>query len=304
MGYTPEQKKLIYDARNVDLVEYFTRKGECVEKHDTKGRYKVRGYGGLYIRGCTYKWFTGGKGGTSIDCVMEVYNLDFWDAVSDLLGTSNIVSKKEHYMNEKKKNVTFELPELNKDQHRAIAYLMKTRGINKKYIQYLVKNGLLFQQKEYGNAIFPFYDPITGKIVGAEIVGTLDKVRFKQVGEGSKIGYGFSIKFGTNVDKICFFETTIDLLSYCCLEDNIEFLKTTLFVSMAGLKSSVINNYLEIYNDMKSCYVCVDNDNAGFEFIVNLSQELDFYLRCPTREYKDWNDMLRKIKRNLKEKKS
>ncbi|WP_113675813.1 DUF3991 and TOPRIM domain-containing protein [Vallitalea guaymasensis] len=293
MGYTKEQEKLIYDARNVDLVEYFTRKGERVEKHDNKGRYKVRGHGGLYVRGCTYKWFSGGSG-TAISCVMEVYNLSFWDSISDLLGTSNIITQKKDYV--KKKVGTFKLPELNKDQHRAIAYLTKTRGINKEYIQYLLKNKLLFQEKEHGNAIFPFYDPMTERIVGAEVIGTLDKVRFKQVREYSELGYGFSIKFSNNIDKICFFETAIDLMSYCCLEEDKEFLKTTLFVSMAGLKPSVVHNYLDLYK-VKKCYICVDSDNAGFNFTINLSQELDFYVKYPTREYKDWNDMLRKIKR-------
>ncbi|QUI25950.1 DUF3991 domain-containing protein (plasmid) [Vallitalea pronyensis] len=296
MGYTAEQERLMYQARNVDLVEYFIRKGERVEKHDNRGRYKVRGYGGLYVRGCTYKWFNGNqeKGGTAIDCVMDVYNLDFWEAVSDLLGTSNIVTKTN--VNEKKKVGPFKMPELNKDQHRAFAYLSKSREIRKEYIQYLLKNKLLFQEKEHGNAIFPFYDPKTNEIVGAEMVGTLDKVRFKQVVTNSKLGYGFSIKFGTSIHRICFFETAIDLLSYCCLEDDTDFLKTTLFVSMAGCKKSVVHHYLDMY-PKKPCYVCVDNDKAGHKFIISLSQELEFYLKCPTYQYEDWNDMLRKIKR-------
>lgn len=271
----------IWNARNVDLYNYFRSKGFKLQK-EPKNRWRVCEYGGLVIYGCTYYHFSTDTSGNAVDCLVKIFKYDFKDAVQELLGypVMNIVPPEE-----KKIKSSFKLPELNKDQHRAFAYLYNTRKIDKEIISWLLKNKLLFQDTK-GNCVFPWYDE-DNKIVGAEIVGTLDKLRFKQISECSLIGYGFFVKYGSP-DRAYFFESAIDLLSYITMNKND--LDNSILLSLGGLKKEAIFKIKNTYKDI-NLVTCFDNDKAGINFTKIIAEELKIDTLFPT--LKDWNDDLK-----------
>lgn len=274
-------EEMIYNARNVDLKQYFDSKGYKTEK-ENKGRYRISGFGGLIVHNCTYYRFSTNTEGNAIDCLVNEFGYSFKNAVLELLGHSFTT---ENHIIKIVESKPFEMPPLNKDQRRAFAYLNKTRKIDKELISWLLHNKLLFQDSEYNNCIFPFYDE-NKNIVGAEIIGTLDKKRFKKIGENSKLGYGFEFSKGTP-NKACFFESAIDLLSFICLHKESDFINDTLFVSLGGLKKEII---YRIHRQIKDIYICVDNDIKVFKFITTLSHEIEFKTKFSF--LKDWNDDL------------
>jgi hypothetical protein len=261
---------IVYRARHTELVDFFKSKGFELERQGL--RYKIRGYGGLFVFNSCFYQHTTDLYGNSIDCLMKVFGLSFQESVSELTGSSNFTISCNAKMEKKiKPPFDFNSLELNKNQHRAFAYLNKTRHIDKKLIQYLLKHRLLFQDTR-GNCVFPFYDEV-GKIVGAECVGTLTDYRFKGVSENSKLGYGFSLKFG--MDNIYFFESAIDLLSFICLFSSKRDFSKSMFVSMGGLKGSCLFNYYSLIGSSSNYFICVDNDSKGDRFFSNISDSMD-----------------------------
>jgi len=276
-------KQDIWKARNTDLKTYFSSRGYKIKK-EPKDRWRVSGYGGLIIYGCTYYHFSTDTSGNAIDCLVNIFNYSFKDAVQELLNYPLIDSV--HY-EESRVKLLFNLPELNKNQHRAFAYLNKTRKIDKDIISWLLHNKLLFQDTK-GNCVFPWYDE-NNTIVGAEIVGTLDKLRFKQIAEGSQIGYGFCIKYGFP-NKAYFFESAIDLLSYITI--NKANLNDSIFLSLGGLKKEAIFKVKDTYRGV-NLITCFDNDKAGINFTKIVSEELEINTLIPT--LKDFNDDLKSL---------
>lgn len=265
----------MHKARNVDLATYFQSKGYTLQSAG-KDRSRICGCGGLIVRGCTYIHFSTGAKGNSIDCLIYVFGYSFKDAVSELLGHSIAIDTSIPIENKIITSKDFHLPILNKDQHRAFAYLNKTRKITKELISWLLRNKLLYQDIN-GNCVFPWYDE-NNNIVGAEIVGTSDKIRFKQIAPNSFSGYGYCIENGTPITAF-FFESAIDMLSYLII--NKEFPPNSLCLSLGGLKNEPIYKIKNQYNNIQ-LFLCVDNDKSGNTFIKKLSNELNFIVLSPT----------------------
>lgn len=294
--FTTEEKTR---ARQANLIEYFENKRYKVEKTKDENIYKVRGFGGLYIKNETcYYCFSKERGGNAIECLMDVLHLDFKTAMNELLNYSSVIPNRSHHEEKSKKKYMFEMPELNKDQHRAFAYLTKVRGINADLIAKLVKSGLLFQTKEYGNIVFPYMN-FDNKIVGAELVGTTQNKRFKKIDKNSDALTSYWIKIG-EPKKLFVFESPIDLLSFLCLKErNKELLENSIFLSMSGLKYSVVNEFL-IHFKPEQLYICVDNpemsnekDTVSIENFMNHFPDPDgekIIRLIPNK--KDWNDDL------------
>ena len=301
-------KEDIYEARNCSLETYFKNKGFKVVKGN-KDRFRISGYGGLIVFNCTYYRHSTQTSGNAIDCLVNEFGLSFNDAVEELVGRSSAVIYEKP--KEKNKSGNYILPELSINQHRAFAYLMKTRRINQKLIVWLLKNKLLLQDAKYGNAIFPYYD--VDKIVGAEIVGTLDNVRFKQILRfdqkqlikdnvfirafacdvpDTADGYGYVVKYPDVeiIEELYLFESAIDLLSFICLHGHVV---NAVYVSMGGLKQETVNRYQKTYPEALT-YLCVDNDEFGDKFEKSLMADNCIFVRI-WPEKKDFNEDLKLI---------
>lgn len=196
----------------------------------------------------------GGHG--CIDFCRKVMEMDFKTAVREITGegerTKTFVPKET---NEEKK--IFSLPQSAENAKRVFAYLINQRGISADIISELMKQRLLFQDKN-GNAIFVHRDK-DGKAIGADVQGTLSEKRYKGVVPGS--GGTFTYQKGTTYDKVFLFEAPIDLISYVQMHPEVN---NACFVSMGGLKPQLISEYLN--NDKLRIISCVDNDVAGQNF--------------------------------------
>lgn len=179
----------------------------------------------------------------------------------------------------------------NDDCKRLFAYLCKTRGLDYNMISELVKSGKIIQELKTGNAVFKILDE-NNRLVGAEKVGTSTLKKFKGIATGSANGYGFEICKG-NGENLLFFESSIDLISYLQMKnpDNYR------LVSMMGVKPNTVIETMKRYGiSQKNVFICSDNDKAGNEFFQRLQTEFPQINRIkPDENFKDWNDMLRKI---------
>lgn len=296
--FTVEEKTR---ARQANLIEYFKNKGYQVEKADNN-RYKVRGFGGLYIKDeSCYYCFSSERSGNAIECLMNELNFDFVTAVKELLNYSNsYIVNYEYNTRKEKKNYIFKMPELNKNQHRVFAYLNKTRGINNTLIAELIKSKMLFQTKDYGNIVFP-YRNFNNEIVGAEFVGTTQNKRFKKINKNTEALTSYWLQYGKS-EKLFVFESPIDLLSFICLnENNKDVLKNSIFLSMSGLKYSVVKAFIDHFNP-RQLYICIDNpEKSNKKDTVSIANFIEHFKESNGEKFirllpnnKDWNDDLKK----------
>ena len=268
-------QETIRQARQTNLVAYLIAKGEhlnrvgknfTIEKHDS-----------LYIKDNMFVWYSKNQKGNSIDFLMCYYNMTFQKAVEELIGTLLNDVQIPSYKPSKP-------PTRADNEKRVLGYLCKKRCLESRIIFSLIKQGKLYQDTN-GNCNFVITD-WSEKPIGEEIVGTGD-TRYKLISTHS--GYGFHISYGDPSD-ILYFESAIDLLS--CYQIHQDKFTHHLFVSMGGLNSSVIHELYRLKPNLKH-WLCVDNDTAGMNFIVEMKQQIErLHTFQPPQNYKDWNDYL------------
>ena len=285
MSYTKEQIK---QARQTNLAEYLMSVGTPLKRNGH--RHNHADHDSLVFTKNAYYWNSRQEKGNAIDYLTKHMGYSFQDAVIALTGFSP--TEKENCGSAKKEFIGVEL---NADCRKAIAYLHKTRGINYSVIQWLINQRLLMQQTKTNNIIFPMHDE-NGECVGAELQGTLSDRRFKGVAEGSKYGYGFNTRYPSpnGYKYALFFESAVDLVSFIDIKRNHEKkpLTACILVSMAGLKINIIERVLRVFKGNLRPVLCVDRDNAGYEFINTVKGlKIDFKTCMPNRK-KDWNEEL------------
>ncbi len=238
--------------------------------------------------------FSTGQGGDNIGFLQEFMGLSFKDAVEVLNG--------EHY--ERSFTPSYHQPKSagdislaeNDNCKRVFAYLCMTRGLDYEMIADLVRNGKISQEQKTGNVLFKYFDT-DGKIIGAEKVGTSTGHKFKGIAQGSDSSHGFEIVRG-NGRNAYFFESAIDALSYLQMHENLDNCR---LVSMMGVKPNIVIDTMKRHGILpENVYICSDNDIAGNDFAKRLQQQYPTMKRISTPEkYKDWNDMLRGIEREV-----
>jgi DNA primase len=279
-SYIPREQLL--RARQTNLAEYLISRGEPLIQAGI-GRYKHDEHG------------------NAIDFLRSYYDMDFKSAVQALTGEiprenltkstaagqgKRIVSPSTHERDFKFSDIVL-APEM----RRVIEYL-SGRGISQTLILELISRRLLFQEARTNNIIFPIYDG--DRIVGAEVAGSIPSKRFKGVKSGSKYGYGYNLSFGNDTNYVLLFESAIDLVSFVDIEKTHgKSLTDCRFVSLAGLKENIAEREIAAANADIQVFVCVDNDEAGANFIKELTERyanIKPYL--PDKVYKDWNEQI------------
>lgn len=226
-------------------------------------------------------------GRNAINCLTDIIGMDFKTAVEVLTGES--LSHRDYRQISKappeKKELV--LPERAADMRKVFAYLCQTRLLDREIISVLAHEGLLYQDNR-GNAVFLHKDE-NGKTVGAEIQGTNAEKRYKGVAAGTSDSL-FSVTIGTPT-KAYVFESAIDLLSFRQLA-NQQKIQNSVLVSMAGLKPNSLKALTERGLQL---FACVDNDEAGRNFISNNNLTQRNHI---LKEFgvKDFNELLQKIK--------
>ena len=254
----------IEKARQASLADFFIQNG--FEAELTRNELHVKGYGGLYINTDTNEWYCFSQaekhgGRNAINCLTDIIGMDFKSAVEALSG-ANMSYMDYHKISSKlpqKKELV--LPERADNMRKVFAYLCQSRQLDNKLVSELAHDGLLYQDNR-GNAVFLHNDE-SGISIGAEIQGTNSEKRFKGVAEGTSDSL-FSVTIGTPT-KAYIFESVIDLLSFRQLA-NQQRIQNSLLVSMAGLKP---NSLKALSERGLQLFTCVDNDEAGMNFIKN-----------------------------------
>lgn len=251
-GFTDEQ---LQAARSANLAEYFQTHGYDCELR--RNELHVKGFGGFYIKTDTNEWYCFSKSGknggrNAVNCLVEMLGMDLKTAVSELSGCSpaRLISY-EHYSPPPPEKRELELPERADHMRNVFAYLCKTRNIDGKIVEQLVRDGLLYQDK-CGNAVF-LHKNDDGEIIGAELQGTNSYKRFKGVAAGTSDSL-FAVKIG-EPNRAYIFESAIDLLSFKMLA-NQKKIQNSVLVSMAGLKPNSLKPLVE---KGLRLYACVDD---------------------------------------------
>lgn len=228
-----------------------------------------------------YRWSKAGSrgeaGGSQIDFLMQFCNVDsIADAISILLEFQGISADnpkwKEHLEAgqvkhqaeafKEKERVPFVLPEpmADKNYRRAYAYLMKTRGLSQKVVDYFVKDlEILYEDKEHHNLVFLGKDK-DGVVRYATKRGTTDIYGKKYRGDvaGNDKNFGINI-VNTDSEELKVFEASIDLMSYLDLTGDYE--SNKLVLGMVADNSLV--QFLKDHPHIKKIGFCLDNDEAG-----------------------------------------
>ncbi|MCM3773785.1 DUF3991 and toprim domain-containing protein [Priestia aryabhattai] len=293
----------VMKARDVDLLSYLEAKGESFVK---EGKYyRHTEHDSLLIKGNMYAWNSRNETGYgAISFAQMYYGMSFPQAVLDInKGDYKEVSLSHEQPSVSTSKEPFRYPkELEvKDQSKVKDYLIKERKIDPRLVNWLLQKDLIAQDKR-NNVVFKWREHGgKGKVIGADRQGTASmnnkRGSFKQVLPNDNPHTGFSIDVG-RPNKIHFFESSIDVLSYWSIKENQ--LQNTRLISMNGLKpKTVAQSYIEARREglsIKEMVLAVDNDQGGKEFIDKMNQivNADLVKADIPKGAKDWNEQLKK----------
>ena len=292
----------IYKANNTSIIDYINNLN--LETKRAGKTIKIEGYGGLYIDPIKNKWncFSAGKGGGPIQLAMFLENKTWVESVKTLLNNSyesNIMQTK--YKDIKKEdNKEFTLPKKNNTFNHVIAYLIKTRKIDKDIVYNFIRNKTLYED-EKRNCVFVGYDK-EGIPRYAGLRGTNTSRIFKGEVENSNKAFSFNSPGKTN--KLYIFESPIELMSYLTLQKKFtygaEFNHHML--SLGCLAPVALNKYLEDNPNIEEINICLNNDTWGIKATNNMKEEYKDRYRVNIKypQLKDFNDVLVNINRNEK----
>ena len=287
-------------ARQSNLAEYLMSIGVPLVKNGS--RYKHKEHDSLTFTKNSYYWNSRQEHGNAIDYLVRHMGMSFKDAVAVLLNQPVESSKADGPENSRK---IFDIRNIKlcDNNDRVYSYLNEVRNISHETVSRLIKSKLLFQEEQTNNALYLIYDE-KKNCVGAEVQGTLAAKRFKGIKAGSKYGYGFNVRFTDSIEfkYALFFESAVDLTSF--IDYVINYTKGDLtyciLTSMAGLKLNVFKNTLKVFKGELKPILCVDNDQAGKNFIDEIVNEnIVFNLRQPDKKYKDWNEQLSAVREKI-----
>ena len=217
------------------------------------------------------------------------------------------------------------LPIRNKDNNRVIAYL-QSRGIDRDLILDCINCGILYESRNYHNAVFLGKDE-HGKTHFAAMRST--NTRFMRDADGSDKNYGFVLLPNNPVGgagvvvspflvtAVAIYESPIDCLSHqtLCEQGYIPPFDGWR-LSLGGTSLGALEQFLLRHPQITHCLVCTDNDEAGDKVAVKIADMLMgasanveaganvgiakrniTFERSPPIHGKDWNDTLQAMKK-------
>ena len=287
-----EQEKETANASSI--VDYLRSHGESVERVGREHVWQAPS-GKVSINGC--EWFSQYElvGGGAVNFVQKFFGLTYPDAVRSLLSNNTGEEVIGERMPPKiKPKKPFELPEKHTDMRRVYGYLIHERMIDRQVINRFVADGLLYEDAKYHNAVFVGNDR-NGKTVHAHKRATSAKSDFKGNLESSIAEYSFH--FDGSSEYLFVFEAPIDMLAYISMHkqgwDNHS------YVALCSTADRAALQMLKDNPNLKTVYLCLDNDNAGqlgSERISKAIHELGEYSvwRVPPQN-KDWDEDLKAL---------
>lgn len=301
MPYINFSEDDLYRANNADLVSYLTRHGERVKRVGSTYQYIYTDGSGTHDSVTIHggKWYDhkNQHGGYAVKFLQEFLGFSFQDSVIELLGGHCSAQTQNRVCRKPPKPVVkpFELPKPNSDMRRVFAYLTKQRFINPQIISHFAHEHKIYEDSKYHNAVFVGTDE-NGTPKQASVRSTLSFGKtFRITVANSDTNYSFS-HFG-NDEKLFIFEAPIDMLSFITLYQ--KDWKDHSYIAMNGVYESAVLKALENHADLRSVYLCTDNDEGGIDAAERLRDILyehgytDIFRIVP--QQKDWNEQLKQL---------
>ena len=297
--YSPED---IQQAKQMDLLSYLRQFEPQELVHVSGNTWCTREHDSLKISNGKWNWFSRGIGGRSaLDYLVKVKNYPFTDAVGIILGRAAEmppVSRSEPQEEEK----VLLLPDpVDGYPFRVVQYLTD-RGIDRKLIEFCIEQKLLYESRDYHNAVFVGYDA-AGCTRYAALRAT--KGAYKGKATGSNKHYSFSLCLSPDAAEVHVFESAIDLLSYATLEQRAgRDWKQDALLSLAGVfkqkREKVVPvallQFLSDHPVVWHIYLHLDNDEVGRSAAKGIAEGLEHMpyevVNQPPKFGKDVNDQL------------
>lgn len=298
-------------AKEMDLLTYLQAFEPDELVHYSGNVYTTRAHDSLKISNGKWCWWSHDIGGRSaLDYLIKVRGLELPNAVLHILGQSGVCLA-EKPIAEVRQPQPLLLPEPNQDNARVISYLVG-RKIHRKVIDFCIQTRRLYESREYHNAVFIGFDKQCVARYGA--IRSTNISRYMGDVAGSDKQFSFSIQAVSESDKLHLFESAIDLLSYCTLEEMAGHTWSDQHcLSLAGIyrprkdiKESTLpaalTHYLQDYQGIKRIVLHLDNDapgRAAARAIQALLEQGYSTSDEPPRRGKDMNDYLRILSGHL-----
>ena len=290
-------------AKSIDIMSYLSSKGYSFKKHGNN-KFLLEPHSSLVIFYNTNSWFYYKEniGGNLINFLQQYENKTFQEALFEILEEPEQIERKyTKYVSVKEEKGELVLPQKNKDNKRAYAYLTKTRGLDEEIVKELLNTGYIYEN-EKGGVVFLSKDK-DDKVKYACVRSTNQNSTFKQDIENSNKDYGF--KTVGKSDKLFVFEAPIDLLSHATIskmqgkdwkEDN--------RIALCCAFDKSLSKFLEENNHIKEIILFLDNDETGIKNAQKIMQKYgnDYNIKIFTSQKgKDLNEVLvnYKIEKNL-----
>lgn len=266
--------------------------------------YCTREHDSLKISNGKWCWFSRGIGGKSaLDYLIKVQAYPFTQAVETILGRTAArppVTAQHQQMQVLPRSLM--MPELNGNTNTVVKYLMG-RGIHPAVLDYCLIHRLLFESRQYHNAVFVGYDK-DGKARYAALRGTMGSYKGEVTGSDKR--YSFSIMENRSTETVHLFESAIDLMSCSTLlhltgRD----WKQDAFLSLAGVYKAkrerivpvALSQFLTDFPGIKTLRLHLDNDEVGRGAAKGIMDGLKGKYEIwdePPRYGKDVNDALQR----------
>lgn len=283
--YTQEQ---IDQANSIDLVSYLQSHGYELTRESSQ--YKLAEHDSLYIRGNQWYWFSQGKGGKTLNFLIDYEGKTFLDAMRELVGEPAEIGESapkepESKPVEIKAAKELKLPEPAPDNNAVYQYL-KSRGIDARKVKKCIDDGTIYQtnmfwmQNENGELEARQCPPAV-VFVGKDEEGIARYACTRSVtgdGKHDAIGsdkaYAFMIPDG-NSKAVWVYESAIDALSHATLSNYGKNHYSTHRLSLGGLSPNALMRFLDTHPDVIYINLALDNDAQGRAATENITAMLE-----------------------------
>ena len=283
--FTDEQKE---QARQTDLCELLRSQGEKLKRSGSEYEWKD-GSQKVTIRGNLWFHQYDQQGGDAIDFVRRFYNKSYPEAMEFLLGGCGGRLTASPPV-ERKPPKPFELPKRSDNMRRVYAYLLNRRGIDRDVLCVFAGKNMIYESLPHHNAVFVGCDA-QGIPRHAHKRGSGSESVYKGNQDGSLPEYSFHWH-GTS-DRLYLFEAPIDMLSYISM--NKGGWQQHSYAAACGVSDQVLWQMMKDNPNIRSVYLCLDNDEPGQAAAKRISDKLFTHgisheIVIPS--HKDWNDDL------------
>jgi len=279
------EKGLIIRTRRANLEEYLRGRDEPLLKEGRQ--YRVKKHSGLVISGNRWYSHTLSIGGNALDYLIKIEGMEFKKAVEVLSHVSMVPAGLHDIV----RTSQVDVPQRNADDRRAMAYLIKTRGITAEVILPLLKEGRIYEAASTHNVVF----------TGIDSIGTVRYIMQRSTISGSSLKFEsdhsdkrFSFSLKGQSDTLMVFESPVDLLSFISLKSGAMYDHPHM-LSLGGVSDIALEAYIERTFGINFIVFLLDNDRAGHEAYLQFRDKYStrgFHVFKYFSEEKDWNQQL------------